>query len=151
MARCPGPPARWILLPAADPTELSPGWSHSRPVRDSQPSCLRRSALCSARQAAMSFCQGVSCDAAGAGSSANSRAMKVRQVERPPKRMREYSVEENALKNEVDMSIPASTADHWEAGFAQLMNRSVSSRNTHPWPYPFQSSMRSTMENVYFG
>ena len=112
MARCAGPPARWILLPAADPTELSPGWSHSRPVSDSQPSGLRRSALCSARQAAVSFCQGVSCDAAGPGSSANSRAMKVRQVERPLKRMREYSVEENALKTKLRMSMPASTADH---------------------------------------
>jgi len=120
MARCPGPPPRWILLPAADPTELSPGWSHARPVRDSQPSGLRRSALCSARHAAVSSCQGVSCDAAGAGSSANSRAMKVRQIERPLKHMRKYSVEENALKTKLRMSMPTSTADHLEAGFAQL-------------------------------
>jgi len=71
--------------------ELSPGWSHSRPARESQPSGLRRSALCCSRQAAFSFCQEVSCETAVADSSVSNRAMKVRLAERFLKCMKEYT------------------------------------------------------------
>src|SRR5438132_3406007 len=97
-ARRAGPDARWILLAGAEPTELSPGWSHSRPARDSQPSGLRRSALCASRQSAFSFSQGFSCAAASPGSTANTRAVKARQAERFLKRMRKYTVKENTPK-----------------------------------------------------
>src|SRR6266849_3610276 len=103
MARCAGPPARWILLLAAEPTELSPGCSHSRPTRESQPSGLKRSATYCLRHAARSFCQEVSCDAVAAGSSASRRTMKVRQAERLLKRKRNYSVEGKALKMKMRM------------------------------------------------
>src|ERR1700674_30351 len=91
---------RWILLSAAEPMGLSPGWSHFRPTRESQPSGFRRSAVCSVRQAEFSFCQEFSCGAASAGSSANRRAMKVSQAERSLKRTRKYNVEGLALKME---------------------------------------------------
>src|SRR6267154_906413 len=100
IARCAGPEGKWILLSVAEPTELSPGCSHSRPARASQPSALRRSALCCSRQTAFSFCQEVSCEAAGAGSSASRRAMKVGQAERFLKRMRKYTVEEKTPETE---------------------------------------------------
>src|SRR5260370_25397601 len=116
-ARCAGPEARWILLSDAEPTGLSPGWSHSRPARESQPSGLRRSDLCSARQAAVSFCQGVSCEAAGAACSANRRAMKARQAERFLKCMRKYTVEEKTLKMKMRKKEHGRATDYLEASF----------------------------------
>src|SRR6266481_8858341 len=98
MARWAGPTGRWILLSGAEPAELSPGRSHSRPTRESQPSGLRRSVLCCSRQTAFSLCQEVCCEAAGEGSSASRRTIKVRQAERFLKCMTEYTVEEEALK-----------------------------------------------------
>src|SRR5260370_20480421 len=98
IARCAGPEGKWILLSVAEPTELSPGCNHSRPTSASQPSGLRRSALCCSRQAAFSFCQEVSYVAAGAGNSASRKAIKVRQAERFLKCMTEYTVEGEALK-----------------------------------------------------
>jgi len=56
-ARCAGPVARRIRLSDADPTELSPGWSHSSPASESQPSGLSRSAACAARHATIPFSQ----------------------------------------------------------------------------------------------
>ncbi len=50
---------------------MSPRWSHSRPTRESQPSGFKRSATYCVRHVARSFCQEVSCEAEGAGSSAN--------------------------------------------------------------------------------
>src|SRR6266849_3661904 len=133
MARCSGPPLRWILLSAAEPRELSPGWSHSRPVRESQPSGFKRSATYFARHAARSLFQEVSCEAAGAGSSANRRAMKVRQAERFLKRMRKYSVEGNARKKKMSMKEHASRCGRLLGGEARgSTGRLPSSRNFRP-------------------
>src|SRR5713101_8978031 len=112
MARCAGPAGRLILLSGAEPAELSPGWSHSRPTRESQPSGLRRSALCCSRQTAFSFCQEVSCERAIAGNNAIRKAIKVRQAERFLKRMTEYTLEEKrpgmraSRKEQVRASLP---------------------------------------------
>src|SRR5260370_1495565 len=119
-ARCAGPAARWILLSDAEPTGLSPGWSHSRPARESQPSGLRSSALCSARHAAVSFFQEVSCEAAGAGSSTNRRAMKVRQAERFLKCMRKYTVEEKTLKMKLRKKKHDRATAYFEASFLKF-------------------------------
>src|SRR5438046_646498 len=120
MARRAGPEARWILLSGAEPTELSPGWSHSRPERESQPSGLRSSTLCASRQAALSFCQEVSCEAAVGGSSANSRAMKARQAKRFLKGMRKYTVEEKTLKMKMSQKEHDRRTDYLEARFFEL-------------------------------
>src|SRR5258708_24195122 len=74
MARCAGAPARMILLSGAAPTALSPGCSHSRPARESQPSGLRRSAVCAARHAALSSFQEPLC--------ANEETERITHVER---------------------------------------------------------------------
>src|SRR5260370_35806829 len=115
MARCAGRAARWILLWSVDATELSPRWSHSRPTRESQPSGFKRSATYCVRHVARSFCQEVSCEAEGLGSSTNRRAMKVRQAERFLKRMRKYSVEEKALKMKTRKKEHAGTIEYYEA------------------------------------
>src|SRR5437588_9712993 len=101
MARCAGlPVARWILLSGPEPIELSPGWSHSRPVRESQPSGFKRSRTYCVRHAARSFCQEVPCEAAGSGNSANKRAIKVRLAKRSLKRMSKYNLEAGNAENE---------------------------------------------------
>ena len=55
MARWAGPFARRMLLSSAEPTELSPGCSHSSPTSESQASGFNRSAACWVRQVAKSL------------------------------------------------------------------------------------------------
>jgi len=99
----------------------------------------------------VSFCQGVSCDAAGAGSSANSRAMKVRQVERPPKRMREYSVEENAPKNEVENEHTRFYRRSFGGGVRPTYEQIGEQQKYSSLALPFSIKHALNMENVYFG
>ncbi len=70
---------------------MSPGWSHSRPVRDSQPSGLRRSLLCSSRQAMVSFCQAESCANEESERIAQAKKSRADLVERDCERMENYS------------------------------------------------------------
>src|SRR5258708_2627793 len=91
IARCEGPEGKWILLSVAEPTELSPGCSHSRPTSASQPSGLRRSARCCSRQTAFSFCQPESCARAEHKRSADRRSVFVALVMRLRELMRHYS------------------------------------------------------------
>src|SRR5579859_1628622 len=53
-----------ILLSVAEPKELSPGSSHSRAARASQPSGFWSSMACCSRQATISRCQSPFCDEA---------------------------------------------------------------------------------------
>ncbi len=71
--------------------------------------------MCASRQSAFSFCQEVSCEAAGEGSSPSKRAMKIRQAERFLKRIRKYTAEEKTLKNEDEKKEHDSAADYLTA------------------------------------
>src|SRR6266849_1556348 len=148
MARCAGPEARWILLSAAEPMELSSGWSHSRPARESQPSGFKRSATYCVRHAASSLCQELSCEAAGAGSSESRIAMKVRQAERSLKRMRKYNVDEKALKMKMRKKEHARACGRSFGGEVRgTTGSSPSSRNIHSWHHYFRLSTRSALRD----
>src|SRR5260370_34434094 len=141
--------ARMILLSGAEPTGLSPGCSHSRPARENQPSGLRRSAVRSARQVEVSFCQEVSCEVASAGSNPNRNTMKARQAERSLKRMRKYNVEEKELKMKGRKIALARHCGRSSGSEDRgITGGSGSRRNIHSWHRYFQLSTRSGAQTV---
>src|SRR5260370_34014467 len=91
MARCAGAPARMILLSGAAPTALSPGCSHSRPARESQPSGLRRTAACAARHEVLSSFQEPLCANEETERITHAERVSADLARRDRKRMRNYS------------------------------------------------------------